>query len=33
MKLRKLQVEQLRQFQQPLVLDNLQPGLNLNSAD
>ncbi|MBC7190759.1 AAA family ATPase [Marinobacter sp.] len=29
MKLRKLQVEQLRQFQQPLVLDNLQPGLNL----
>ncbi|MCK7544491.1 AAA family ATPase [Marinobacter bryozoorum] len=29
MKLQKLQVEQLRQFQQPLVLDNLQPGLNL----
>lgn len=29
MKLQKLQVEQLRQFHQPLVLNNLQPGLNL----
>jgi len=29
MKLKKLQVEQLRQFQQPLVLRNLKPGLNL----
>ena len=29
MKLKKLQVEQLRQFQRPLMLDNLQPGLNL----
>jgi len=29
MKLQRLKVEQLRQFQQPLVLDNLQPGLNL----
>ncbi|MCR8915252.1 GTP-binding protein [Marinobacter panjinensis] len=29
MKLRRLQVEQLRQFRQPFVLDDLQPGLNL----
>ncbi|MCL7943936.1 AAA family ATPase [Marinobacter sp. ATCH36] len=29
MKLRRLQVEQLRQFRQPFVMDNLQPGLNL----
>jgi len=29
MKLRSLKVEQLRQFRQPFLLDNLQPGLNL----
>ncbi|MDL0430248.1 AAA family ATPase [Marinobacter sp. TBZ242] len=29
MKLRRLQVEQLRQFRQPFVMDDLQPGLNL----
>lgn len=29
MKLHRLQVEQLRQFRQPFVLDDLQPGLNL----
>lgn len=29
MKLRRLKVEQLRQFRQPFVLDDLQPGLNL----
>ncbi|KMQ73867.1 AAA family ATPase [Marinobacter subterrani] len=29
MKLRRLQVEQLRQFRQPFVLDSLEPGLNL----
>lgn len=29
MKLQRLQVEQLRQFRKPLVLDDLQPGINL----
>ncbi len=29
MKLRRLEVEQLRQFRQPFVLDDLEPGLNL----
>ncbi|MDK8464988.1 AAA family ATPase [Marinobacter sp. SS13-12] len=29
MKLRRLKVEQLRQFRQPFVMDDLQPGLNL----
>ncbi|PSF12189.1 GTP-binding protein [Marinobacter fuscus] len=29
MKLQRLRVEQLRQFREPFVLDNLQPGLNL----
>jgi DNA repair exonuclease SbcCD ATPase subunit len=29
MRLRRLQVEQLRQFRQPFVMDDLQPGLNL----
>lgn len=29
MKLQRVRIEQLRQFRKPLVLDNVQPGLNL----
>ena len=29
MKLKRMRIEQLRQFRKPFVLDNLQPGLNL----